>query len=508
MINFTPSASFTKSVMPIAQKMAQSATSAANAMKTGATSAANAMKTGATSAANAIKTGTSNLSAALMSKGQEALKTLATAFNSLCHSVSNSGAKVSDAMVTAAISTADSVSSTIQTAGEQVSSAMGSVVTAAISTADSVSSTIQTAGGQVSTAMGSVLTAAKSTAGSVSSTIQTAGGQVSTAIGNAMPSSEQVSKMIDRTSEGIATLSLAAEAIKITVKGSMKYAESELEHLGEVGQKALEGFEKAAPLLGTAIGVVSLAIGVKEAYKGINAYTRARNLDSTVKSEHAKVTASTKELNDSTKKLNDTDKKECDQLLKDLSFSVENNDTRAGDKAKLAAIEIASGTTTVALYVVTGGISLFVSIGIMGGTVAAKKLVTHHRGAQETITLQKQRADTTERLTERLYAIQDKLNENPPNFSPADKIMLEGLKSVGLLSKQTDVSGDLSTQSSRGKIMTTLRGKQTVSDQLAAIKPNNLIHAFTKGADGIKESHESHSTAHATPHIQTERTAP
>ena len=157
-----------------------------------AKSATNAMKTRATSAANAITTRISNLSPPLVSKGQEALKILATAFKSLCHSVSNSGAKVSDAMVTAAISTADSVSSTIQTSGAKVS----------------------------------------------------------TAIGNAMPSSEQVSKMIDRTSEGIATLSLAAEAIKITVKGSMKYAESELEHLGEVGQKALEGFEKAAPLLG------------------------------------------------------------------------------------------------------------------------------------------------------------------------------------------------------------------------------------------------------------------
>ena len=451
MINFTPSASFTKSVMPIAQKMAQSATSAATAMKTG----------------------TSNLSEALMSKGHEALKTLATAFNSLCHSVSNSGAKVSDAMVTAATSTAGSVSSTIQTAGEQVSSAMGSVVTAAISTA-----------------------------GSVSSTIQTSGAKVSTAMGNAMPSGAKVSKTIDLAGERIAELSLLAEGIKITTKLSMKYAAPGLEHLGEVGQKALEGFEKAAPLLGTAIGVVSLAIGVKEAYKGINAYTRARNLDSSIDSGAIKRLTNDIETLPGSK----TDKEECAQLLKDLTFSVENNYTRAGDKAKLAAIEIASGTIVVALYAGTGGLHVFGSLGIMAGTMAAKSLVTHHRGAQETTTLKEQRDKTTERLTKKLGEIQTKITTNTP-LSQSDKLMLEALKSVGLLSKQTDVSGDLSTQSARGKIMTTLRGKQTVSDQLAAIKPNNLIHAFTKGADGIKESHESHSTAHATPHIQTERTA-
>lgn len=405
--------------MPIAQKMAQSATSAATAMKTGATSAA-----------NAIKTGTSNLSAALMSKGQEALKTLATAFKSLCHSVS--------------------------------------------------------------------------------STIQTSGAKVSDAMEKAMPSGAQVSKTIDRGLEAISITSVGTEVGKIIMEASAPG----LEHLGEVGHKILEGFETAAPALGTAIGVVSLASGLKEAYKGINAYMRASTLDSTIKSEATtKLTAAADDIK--TLPSGKTDKAECDQLLKDLTFSVENNYTRAGDKAKLAAIEIASGTTVLVLHAVTSGISVLGSVGILAGTMAAKSLVTHHRGAQETksfqqdgklTTLKEQRADTTERLTKKLGEIQTKITTKIP-LSQSDKLMLEGLKSVGLLSKQTDVSGDLSTQSARGKIMTKLRGKQTVSAQLAAIKPNNLIHAFTKGADGIEESHESHSTAHATPHIQTERTA-
>ncbi len=317
-------------------------------------------------------------------------------------------------------------------------------------------------------------------------------------------------KTADRGLEAISITSVGTEAGKII----MEVAAPGLEHLGEVGQKVLEGFEKVAPALGTAIGVVSLASGLKEAYKGINAYMRASTLDSTIKSEATtKLTAAA----DNTTLLpsGKTDKAECDQLLKDLKFSVENNYTRAGDKAKLAAIEIASGTTVLTLNAVTSGVSVLGSVGILAGTMAAKGLVTHHRGAQETkvfkqdgkpTTLKEQRAQTTERLTQKLGEIQDKLKTNAP-LSQSDKLMLEGLKSVGLLSKQTNVSGDLSTQSARGKIMTTLRGKQTVSDQLSAIKPNKLIHAFTKGADGIKESHSAHSTAHTTPQHKTEGTA-
>jgi hypothetical protein len=237
-------------------------------------------------------------------------------------------------------------------------------------------------------------------------------------------------------------------------------------------------------MLGAAIGVVTIASGLREAYKGVGAYTRARGLEKTISSETAYKLTTT---------ATGTDKAECTALLKDMQFGVDNNYTRAGDKAKLAAIELTSGTIAMTLTALTSGMSLGASVGLFAATEGSKKLVTGYRARQETPQLATQREATSDRLTKKLGEIQAKIKTNAP-LSQSDKLMMEGLKAVGLLSKQTDVHGDLSKQSARGTIMTTLRGKQTVSEQLANIKPHKLVHAFTKGADGIKEAPEAVKT--------------
>jgi flagellin-like hook-associated protein FlgL len=232
-----------------------------------------------------------------------------------------------------------------------------------------------------------------------------------------------------------------------------------IETLGEAGTKVIEGFESLSLGLGIAIGGVTLLSGVREAYKGGQSYVRARNLASIIKNNDLINSAD----NTVPLKTNKTEHDTCLELKTVFEFAIQNNTTRAGDRALIAALEITVGTVELALTAATSGISLGASIGVFAATEGSKKLLTVYRANQEAPVAAARRKATAV-LTNKLEEIKANLDSpTPVALTNSDQLMLEGLKAVGLLSKQIDVNN-----------------REALKIGMTAITEKKLRHAFTK----------------------------
>jgi hypothetical protein len=248
--------------------------------------------------------------------------------------------------------------------------------------------------------------------------------------------------------EGMDKLAESATMLPGVVVGTVKMATEvsemagpALETVGYAMDKTLEALDVGTSALGAALGIVTIMKGVDSLCSSFCSYQRSEGLnDASGELDILQAQSPVESKEDK-----EAPEGGMDQLNDDLKFCADSNKTKSKDLALSGAMDVVVGGSSLAVAVITHGLSTFVTplVGWIA-SAALKAGVQEMRGREASSSDGPKKEDVHERLSSRLDTL--KSSEPGQPLSTKDKAMLVALKSVRLLPQNLDITKPLSPE--------------------------------------------------------------